>query len=124
LLGVFAAVALMLAAIGIYGVMNYAVSRRTREIGIRMSLGASHAAVQWMVARQAVVQALVGAIAGVAGALLLARLMAKMLYGVRPTDPATFGSVAIVLGLAALLATYVPARRASRIDPMAALRSE
>ena len=124
LLGMFAAIALLLAAVGIYGVMNYAVSRRTREIGIRMSLGASQAAVLWMVVQQAAVQALAGAAAGVAGALLLGRLMATMLYGVRPTDPVTFGGVAIVLGLAALLATYVPARKASRIEPMVALRSE
>ena len=124
LLGVFAAIALLLAAVGIYGVMNYAVSRRTREIGIRMSLGANRAALLWMVLRQAIVQALAGAIAGVAGALLLGRLMTKMLYGVRPGDPVTFGGVAIVLGLAALVATYVPARKASRIDPTVALRNE
>jgi putative ABC transport system permease protein len=124
LLGIFAAVALLLAAVGIYGVMNYAVSRRTREIGIRMSLGASQTAVLWMVLRQAVVQALAGAIAGVAGALLLGRLMAKMLYGVLPTDAFTFGVVAAVLGLAALLAASVPARKASRIEPMVALRNE
>ena len=124
LLGVFAAIALLLAAVGIYGVMNYAVSRRTREIGIRMSLGANRAAVLWMVMRQAIVQALAGAIAGIAGALLLGRLMTKMLYGVRPADPVTFGGVAIVLGFAALVATYVPARKASRIDPTVALRNE
>ena len=124
LLGMFAAIALLLAAVGIYGVMNYAVSRRRREIGIRMSLGASRTAVLWMVVRQAAVQALAGAIAGVAGALLLGRLMATMLYGVRPTDPVTFGGVAIVLGVAALLATSVPARKASRIEPMVALRAE
>ena len=124
LLGMFAAVALVLAAVGIYGVMNYAVSRRTREIGIRLSLGASRPTVLWMVLRQAIVQALAGAVAGGAGALLLGRLMTKMLYGVRPTDPVTFGGVAIVLGLAALLATCVPARKVSRIDPMVALRNE
>jgi predicted permease len=124
LLGIFAGIALLLAAVGIYGVMNYAVSRRTREIGIRMSLGASHAVVLRLVLRQAVVQALTGAVVGVAGALLLGRLMATMLYGVRPTDPVTFGAVAMVLGLASLLATGAPARRASRIDPVVALRNE
>ena len=124
LLGLFGAVALILAAVGIYGVMNYAVSRRTREIGIRISLGASRFDVLRMVVLQAGVQALIGTVAGVAGAVLLSKLMAKMLYGVQPTDPLTFAGVTIVLGLAALLATGVPARKATRIEPMKALRSE
>ncbi len=124
LLGVFAAVALLLAAVGIYGVMSYAVSRRTHEIGIRISPGASRADVLRMVVRQGMLQALAGTAAGVAGALLLSQLMAKMLYGVRPTDPLTFGGVAIVLGVTSLLATCVPARKATRIEPMVALRHE
>ncbi|HUO31066.1 MAG TPA: ABC transporter permease [Bryobacteraceae bacterium] len=124
LLGIFAAIALLVAAAGIYGVMNYAVARRTREIGIRMSLGANRAAVLWMVFHQAIVQTFAGAAAGIVGALALGRLMAGMLYGVQPADPVTFGGVAVVLMGAALVATYIPARRASRIDPMAALRSE
>jgi putative ABC transport system permease protein len=124
LLGVFGAVALLLAAVGIYGVMNYSVSRRTREIGIRMSLGASRADVLRMVLTQGMRQALAGTAAGLTGALLLSQLMAKMLYGVRPTDPVTFCAVALVLGVAALLATCVPARKATRIEPMAALRNE
>jgi len=124
LLGIFAAIALLLAAVGIYGVMSYSVSRRTHEIGIRISLGASRADVLQMVVRQGMAQALAGTAAGVAGALLLSRLMAGMLYGVRPTDPVTFAGVGIVLGLAALAATCVPARNATRIDPMAALRHE
>lgn len=124
LLGVFAMVALLLAAIGIYGVMTYLVSRRTREIGIRISLGASQADVLRMVVWQGMAQALAGTLVGVGGALLLSRLMTTMLYGVRPNDPVTFGVVAIVLGLAALLATCVPARRATQIEPMVALRSE
>ena len=124
LLGVFAVVALILAAVGIYGVMSYSVSRRTREIGIRVSLGASRADVLSMVLLQGMKQALTGAAAGVAGALLLAQFMSSMLYGVRPTDPVTFVSVGIVLGLAALLATCVAARKATQIEPMAALRSE
>lgn len=120
----FAAVALTLAAVGIYGVMSYSVSRRTREIGIRISLGAGRADVLRMVMRQGMTQALVGAAAGVVGALLLSQLMAKMLYGVQPSDPVTFGGVAIILGVAALLATCVPARKATRIEPMLALRNE
>jgi predicted permease len=124
LLGMFAAVALVLAAIGIYGVMNYAVSRRKREIGIRMSLGASRTDVLRMVVRQGMLQALAGTVAGFAGALLLSRFIVKLLYGVPPADPITFGGVAIVLGLAALLAVCIPARRATRIEPMIALRNE
>jgi putative ABC transport system permease protein len=124
LLGVFAAIALLLAAVGIYGVMNYSVSRRTREIGIRVSLGASRAEVLRMVLGQGMMQAAVGAAFGVAGALLLSRFIAKMLYGVPPTDSVTFSGVAVILGAAALLASGAAARKAIRIEPMAALRSE
>ena len=124
LLGLFGVVALILAAVGIYGVMNYSVSRRTREIGIRISLGASRFDVLRMVLLQAVAQALIGTAAGVAGAVLLSKLMAKLLYGVKPTDPLTFAGVTVLLGLAALLATGVPAHKAVRIEPMKALRSE
>ena len=120
----FAAIALLLAAVGIYGVMSYSVSRRTHEIGIRISLGASRADVLRMVVRQGMVQALAGTAAGVAGALLLSRLMASMLYGVRPTDPVTFGGVGDGSGAGGAAATCVPARKATRIDPMAALRHE
>jgi putative ABC transport system permease protein len=124
LLGVFGGVALLLAAVGIYGVMNYAVARRTREIGIRMSLGATRAQMLRMVLTQGMKQALVGGMIGFAGALMLARLMGKMLYGVRPTDPLTFCGVAIVLGAAATAAICVPARRATHIEPIVALRHE
>ena len=124
LLSMFAGVALVLATVGIYGVMNYAVVRRTREIGIRMSLGANRAEVLRMVMRQGMAQALTGSAAGLAGAFLMARLMTNMLYGVRPTDPVTFGAVAIVLSLAALAAICVPARKATRIAPAVALRNE
>ena len=124
LLGVFAAVALLLAGVGIYGVMNYSVGRRTHEIGIRISLGANRTDVLRLVLRREIVAALAGTAVGVAGALLLSQLMARMLYGVRPTDLLTFGGVAIVLALAALLAIFVPARKATHIEPMVALRHE
>jgi putative ABC transport system permease protein len=124
LLGVFAAVALLLAAVGIYGVMNYSVSRRTREIGIRVSLGASRADVLRMVLAQGMMQAAAGAAVGVAGALLLSRFIAKMLYSVPPTDSVTFSGVAAVLAASALLASGAAARKALRIEPMVALRNE
>ena len=124
LLAIFAAVALLLAAVGIYGVMSYSVSRRTHEIGIRMSLGGSRGDVLRMVLRQGMMLALGGSAAGIAAALVLSRLMTSMLYGIRPTDPVTFAGVAIALSLVALIATYIPARRATRIDPMAALHYE
>jgi len=124
LLTIFAAVALVLAVVGIYGVISYSASRRTHEIGVRMSLGATRGDVLFLVVRQGVWLAVAGSVAGMAGALLLSRLMAKLLYGVQPTDPATFVVVAIGLGLVAMLACYIPARRAMRIDPIAALRYE
>ncbi len=124
LLALFGGVALILAVVGIYGVMNYAVTRRIREIGIRISLGASRKDVWRMLLLQALAQALTGTVAGVAGAVLLSKLMTKIVYGVKATDPVTFICVTMVLGAAALIATSVPARRAARIQPMAALRSE
>jgi len=124
LLALFSGIALLLAAIGIYGVMNYSISRRTREIGIRMSLGASRGDVLKMVLRHAMLQALAGTTVGIIGSLLLARLMTKMLYGIQPTDPLTFGFVIVVLGLAALFATLLPARKALLIEPVLALRAE
>jgi len=124
LLTIFAAVALVLATVGIYGVISYSASRKTHEIGVRMSLGATRADVLLLVLRQGIWLALVGSITGIAGALLLSRLMRKLLYGVRPTDPATFAVVATGLGLVAMLASYIPARRAMRIDPVAALRCD
>jgi predicted permease len=124
LLAMFAAVALVMAAVGIYGVMSYSVSRRTHEIGIRISLGASRNDVFRLVLRQGMLLTLAGLGAGIAGALLLSRLMAKVLYGVPPTDPITFASVAILLAGVALFATWLPARRAMRVDPMIALRYE
>jgi predicted permease len=124
LFALFAAIALILAVVGIYGVMSYSVSRRTREIGIRMALGAGRVEVLRMVIEQAMKQALAGVVAGIAGALLLSQLMHKMLYSVRPSDPVTFGTVIVLLALAGLLASLVPARNATRVEPMKALRTE
>jgi predicted permease len=122
LLATFAGVALLLAAAGIYSVMSYAIQGRTREIGLRMTLGAQRRDVLTMVLGQAMLRVGVGAAAGLLGALALTRLMATLLYGVQPTDPVTFASVTAVLVSVALLASYLPARRATRIDPMAAIR--
>jgi putative ABC transport system permease protein len=116
--------ALLLAVVGIYSVMSYAVSRRTNEIGIRVALGASRGDVLLLIVRQALLLALIGSVIGIVGALALSRLMASQLYGVRPTDPVTFISVAALLMIVALAASYIPARRAMRVDPMTALRYE
>jgi putative ABC transport system permease protein len=122
LLGAFAALALILAAAGIYGVMSYAVARRTREIGLRLTLGARRGDVLRLILSQAAVRLAVGGALGLAGAWLAAHALTSLLYGVRPTDPLTFAVVPAVLALTALAASYVPARRASRVDPMVALR--
>ena len=124
LLVAFAALAAALAAVGIYGVMAYVVGQRTREIGVRMALGAPAEVVVGETLRRAVLPVLVGVGAGVAGALALTQLMARLLFEVEPADPATFCAVAVGLALLALLAAYLPARRASRVDPLMALRSE
>jgi predicted permease len=121
---IFAAIALVLAAVGVYGVISYSASQRIHEIGVRMSLGASRGDVLLLVVRQGMWLTFAGCAAGLAGALLLSRLMTKLLFGVQPTDPATFVAVATGLGLVAMLACYIPARRAMRIDPMVALRYE
>ena len=124
LLSIFAGVALLLAAIGIYGLMAYSVQQRTQEIGIRMALGASPQKVRGMVVRQGMLLAGIGVAIGVGAALGLTRLMAGMIYGVKTWDPAAFATVVVVLSGVSLLATYVPARRASRVDPMVSLRYE
>ncbi len=124
LLAVFAAVALVLAAIGIFGVMSYTVSQRTREIGIRMALGAQGGSVVSMVVRQAMLLAIVGLALGLVAAAALSRTMTTLLFELSPTDPATFATVASVLALVAFLASYLPARRAASVDPIEALRAE
>jgi putative ABC transport system permease protein len=123
-LGVFAFVATTLAAIGIYGVMAYAVAQRTREIGIRMALGASPGKVLGLIGGRAAVLIALGLLLGLAGALGLSRLIASQLWGIQPTDPATFMGVSLLLIAVAVLACLVPARRAIRIDPTEALRTE
>jgi putative ABC transport system permease protein len=124
LLGAFAVVALALAAIGIFGVMSYTVSQRTREIGIRMALGAQGGSVVSMVVRQAMILAATGLALGTVAALALSRTMTTLLFDMSPTDPVTFATVAGVLGFVAFLASYVPARRAANVDPIDALRAE
>src|SRR5215472_6625509 len=124
LLGTFAGLALILAAIGIYGVVSYMVEQRTNEIGIRMALGARPGGVLGLVARSGLTLAGVGIVAGLAGAFGLTRFMEKMLYGVKPADPVTFGVVAVALLLVAAFACVVPAVRATRLDPVIALRAE
>jgi putative ABC transport system permease protein len=124
LLSIFAAIALLLAAVGIYGVMAYSVQQRTQEIGIRMTLGASPENVRRMVVRQGMVLAGIGVVIGVAGGLALTRVMRSLLYGVKPWDPVMFALTAILLAVVALLACYMPARRASRVNPLVALRYE
>ena len=124
LVGAFGVVALLLAAIGVYGVVAYVVGQRTNEIGIRIALGAKSAdIVQWTL-KTGLTPALVGLAAGTAGALVLSRWLGAQLYEVSPTDPVVFAGVGIVLVVVAILASGVPARRAARVDPAIALRSE
>jgi len=124
LLDIFAAVALVLAAIGTYGVLSYLVTERQREIGIRVALGASTAGIVRLVLRQGLSLSAMGIAGGVVGALALARLTGSLLFGVSPTDPTTYVAVGAVILLVALLACLIPAQRAIRVDPLVAIRNE
>jgi ABC-type antimicrobial peptide transport system permease subunit len=120
----FGVLALILACIGLYGLLAYSVVRRTKELGIRMALGAQRRRVIRMVVQGAVKLVVVGIVLGLAGSWGASRWVESMLFGLTPTDPATIAGAAIVLAIAALLAVYLPARRASRVDPMTALRHD
>jgi putative ABC transport system permease protein len=124
LLTFFAAIGLVLAAVGIYGVISYAASRRTHEIGVRMALGAQRNNVLALVVKKGLTLILIGVAIGVAGALALTRVLKSLLYDVTATDPVTFIAVSLLLTAVGLLACYIPARRATKIDPMSALRYE
>jgi putative ABC transport system permease protein len=124
LMEIFSGLATLLASVGIYGVMSYAVTQRTREMGVRMALGARQGQVMQMVVRQGAAIAVIGVLAGLCAALWLTRLMTALLYEVRPGDPATFALVSLVLLSAALAACWIPARRAARVNPVEALRYE
>jgi putative ABC transport system permease protein len=124
LLTTFAIMGLIVTAVGIYGVISYSIARRTHEIGIRMALGAQRGDVLTLVIKKGLILIVVGLVIGVAGALALTRVLGKLLYGVTATDPATFVLVSLLLTAVGLVACYLPARRATRIDPMVALRYE
>jgi putative ABC transport system permease protein len=124
LLATFAVVAVLLAAIGVYGVLAYLVSQRTQEIGVRLAIGATPADVVGLFVREGATLMAVGVACGIGGALLATRALSTLLFGVTTTDPITFVAVAGTLTIVALLASYVPARRAARVDPMTALRAD
>ena len=124
LMSFFGALALILACIGLYGVMAHGVARRTNEIGIRMALGAKGGNIAWMVLRETLMLVIAGLALGVPAGMLSTRLISTQLFGLSPTDPLTLISAGVVLTIVALLAGYIPARRASRVDPLTALRYE
>jgi ABC-type antimicrobial peptide transport system permease subunit len=121
---IFGIVALLMASIGLYGVMSYSVSQRTRELGIRLALGASNGSVLKLVLREGSFLVGVGIVIGLGGTILVSRFLESFLYGISSTDPLTFLTIPVVLVLVALLASYLPARRAAKVDPMVALRFE
>ena len=124
LMTVFAVVALLMAAIGLYGVMSYSVTQRTHEIGVRMALGAQKRDVSKLVVGQGMVLTLAGVVLGLGAAYALTRFMSSLLFGVSATDPYTFAAVALLLGAAALIGCAIPAYRAARLEPVTALRAE
>jgi len=124
LLGVFSLVALALAITGIYGVVSHSVAQRTQELGIRMALGAGRGSILWLAVRQGMMPVWIGGVAGLVLAIPLGRLMSAMLFEVKPADPWTLVGVGMVLGMSGLLANWWPALRASRVDPLVALRDE
>ena len=124
LLTIFGSSALLMAAIGIYGLMAYSVQQRTQELGIRMALGAQESSIRNMVIRQGMLLAMIGVVLGIGGALWLTRFLASFLFGVRAMDPAAFVVTPILLSAVALLAVWIPARRATRVSPIVALRFE
>jgi ABC-type antimicrobial peptide transport system permease subunit len=120
----FAVLALLLTSIGLYGVMTYNVARRTHEIGIRMALGAQNREVQWMILRESLLLLGIGVLLGVPATMAATRLVGAQLFGLSPSDPPTFVAALLAISIVALLAAYFPARRATRVDPMVALRDE
>ena len=124
LLSAFGALALLLALVGLYGAVSYSVSQRTREFGVRLALGAQRADLIRLVLREGVAATVLGLAMGVIGALVLTRVLSSLLYGIRPTDPLTFAGVSAFLLAVTLAANYIPARRATKVDPMVALRYE
>ena len=123
-LGLASGLAIVLAAMGLYGALSYNVAQRTREIGVRLALGAQPASVRWMVVRQGVQVVGAGVLAGIVVALIAAPLLGRLLFGVAPLDLPTFAGVVTLMALVGLLASYLPARRASSVDPIVSLRSE